>query len=321
MNVIKRLVLIVVMTAQVVQGAEHPYAAKGITSLTNASVKYRLSDEHYVVLQAGDLTAIVVDNAAVDIPELPGHRAGYNGIASLKHRRNGTNLFVPAYAGLNFEHIHDGTVANFKEKFEPRKSPMQLRLINATTVELYQPPTDNFQLESCGRYQLHADGTIAYTFECIAHSRSFSQGYIGLFWASYINAPEEKAIFFTGVPISGGSPGLIKAVTPMHGVEAVHVPQGTIWFPMVEKEFPLSLVANRSQYVYTIPEYYGIRDKLRFTQQFNAADHICFVQSPSGGGQGNPAWDFEWFIPNYVVGQAYGFTMGASYRPDEQTPD
>jgi len=293
---------------------EHPLAADNVTSLTNNRVKYQVSKTHYVTIKAGDITAILVDNAAVDIPELPNHRAGYNGIASLKHRKNGTNLFVPAIAGINFEHIHDGTAANLKEKFEPRKFPMELRIIDDMTVELYQPPTGNFQLESCGRYHFNENGSIEYTFECIPRADRFAQGYIGLFWASYINAPEDKAIHFMGEPVTGGPPRMIRAVTPKHGVEAVHVPKENDWFPTVEKAFPLSLVGNRSKYVYTEPQYYGVRDGLAFSQTFRKNDNVFIVQTPSGGGNGNPAWDFQWFIPEYKVGEAYGFTMYADYR-------
>ena len=54
----------------------HPLAAAGVTSLTNSEVTFTVPEQHHVVLKQGDVTAIIVDNFAVDVPELPGHRAG-----------------------------------------------------------------------------------------------------------------------------------------------------------------------------------------------------------------------------------------------------
>lgn len=303
------------LTPLLTQAQPHPCAAERITSLANQEVRYTVPDQHFVILSSADITAIIVDNEAIDTPELPGHRAGYNGVASLKHRANGENLFVPAYAGLNFEHIHDGIGAHLVEKFEPRKFPMQLRVINERTVELYQPPTGNFRLESCGRYHLREDGRIEYTFECRPHAETFSQGYIGLFWASYINAPEDPAIYFLGQQSSRVPQRPIRAVSPRHGERAVHPPLGYGWRPKVDDAFPLSLVANDSPYLHSTGSYYGVRDGLKFRQSFSAEDKVFFVQSPSGGGAGNPAWDFQWFIPDYEVGEVYGFTMIATYGP------
>ena len=80
-----------------------------LTTLSDESIRYSVPAKPYVILKRGDIEAVVVDNRAVDDDVLPGHRAGYSGIASLKHTQHRENLFVPSYAGLNFEHIHDGT--------------------------------------------------------------------------------------------------------------------------------------------------------------------------------------------------------------------
>jgi hypothetical protein len=295
----------------------HPHAAPKVTSLTNSNVNYTVSDKHYVTMKQSNIEAIIVDNASVHIPEvteLPLHRAGYSGLASLKISGNRHNLFVPSVSGLNFEHIHDGTLKVNKERFEPRKFPMELRVINANTVELYQPPTKNWKLESCGRYQLLPDGTIEYTFECIPRENNFENGYMGFFWASYINKPQDRKIYFKGNK-TGEKTGWVEAFSEKHGVKSTHPPAWAKKDWKIHPQFSLTLVNNLSDYVHQEPWYYGISHQQAYVQMFRKQDHIWFAQSPTGGGNSNPAWDFQWFVPDYQVGQAYGFVMRAALLP------
>lgn len=288
------------------------------TSLSDASLKFRVPDLPYVVLKRGDVQAVIVDNRAVDDDVLPGHRAGYSGVASLKHIKRSENLFVPSYAGLNYEHIHDGTDQDRKVLFEPRNASMELRVIDERTAELYQAPTPHWGLESCLRYQMLEDGGIEMTLECIPRRRTFKYGYIGLFWASYIHQPESLDIYLKG-HTTGGPPETkwIRGVTPKHGVLSTHVGTSDKRRFRHDADFPLTLAFNRSKYRYDEPWYYGVSHGLGLALMFRPQDQIRLTQSPSGGGQGNPAWDFQYFIPDYETGKRYQIVMRALCVPFE----
>ncbi len=288
------------------------------TTLSDPSIDYRVPEKPYVVLRRGDVEAVVVDNRAVDDEVLPGHRAGYSGVASLKHARRRENLFVPSYAGLNFEHIHDGTVQDRTTLFEPRNWPIELRAIDEHTVELYQSPTPHYGLESCLRYAMLDDGTIEMTLECIPRRRTFEHGYVGLFWASYIHQPESLDVHFKGHRADRPPAARwIRGVTPAHGVLSTHLATDDDRTFAHDPQFPLTLVFNRSDYRYAEPWYYGVSHGMALVFAFRPEDRIRMSQSPSGGGRGNPAWDFQYLIPDYEVGRRYQMVMRATYVPYE----
>ena len=279
----------------------------------------------YVVLERGDIRAVIVNNEAVDDEVLPGHRAGYSGVASLTHKLQQEDLFVPAYAGLNFEHIHDGTTQPREILFEPREAPMAIRRAGEYAAELHQPPTPHWRLESRLRYELLEDGAIEMTLECIPRARTFKNDYIGLFFASYIHRPESLDIHFLGVPRGMGFQPMnhrqdadatwIRGITPAHGTLATHLAvDDDRSFPH-DPQFPLLLVFNESNYRYSQPWYYGISHGMALVQMFRPSDGARLSQSPDGAGEGNPAWDFQWFIPKYEVGKPYRFVMRAAYLP------
>jgi hypothetical protein len=292
----------------------HPCFAQ--TTLSDPKIAFKVPEKHYVVLKRAAVEAVIVDNNAVDDEKLKGHRAGYSGVGSLTHEKNKTNLFVPAVAGLNFEHIHDGTTHPRPVLFEPRNFPMELRVIDDHTVELYQKPTPNWFLESCQRYELLEDGVIQLTVECIPRKRTFKNGYIGLFWASYINRPESLKIHFLGHGEGeAATPRWIEASTPSHGVDAVHLASGDGRAFPHDADFPMTLVFNRSEFRFSEPWCFGVCREFAYVQMFRASDNVRFAQSPSGGGNGNPAWDFQFFIQDYQVDHLYRFVMRAAYVP------
>ena len=297
-----------------------------LTTLSDASIQYDVPARHYVVLRRGEIEAIIADNSAIDDEVLPQHRAGYSGLVSLTHSRQKRNIFVPGIAGLNFEHIHDGTTQDRKILFEPRHAPMELRVINDHVAELYQAPTPHWGLESCLRYELLDNGLIEMTFECIPRRETFKNGYIGLFWASYIHQPESPDIHFKGMKqgdknegVENGSSNVdwIRGITPAHGTQATHLGIDDHRTFKHDRDFPLSLVFNRSNYRYAQPWYYGVSHKMALAFLFRPQDEIRLTQSPSGGGKGNPAWDSQFFIPGYKINQRYQMVMRAMYLPFE----
>lgn len=277
------------------------------------------ADKPYVVLERGGVRAVIVNNEAVDDAVLPGHRSGYSGVASLTHRTQARNLFVPFYAGLNYEHIHDGTVQPREILFEPRNAPMAIKRVGEHAAELHQPPTPHWQLESRLRYEILEDGAIEMTLECVPRARTFKNDYIGLFFASYIHQPESLDIHFLGVPSAERTAQVawIRGVTPDHGKLPTHPAiSDDRQFPH-DPDFQLSLVFNLSNYRYSEPWYYGVSHGMALVQMFRPDDKVRLSQSPSGAGDGNPAWDFQWFIPRYEVGKRYRFVMRALYLPFE----
>jgi hypothetical protein len=312
MNQITRLSFaIIVVATNAVFAQELPK----LTTLSNGQ-KYSVPKTGYHVLKAADVEAVVIDNSAADDDVLAGHRAGYSGVAKLTHKNRKESIFVPSYAGLNYEHIHDGTTRDRDILFEPRRAPMQTRVVAPNIVELYQAPTPTWKLESVLRYEMLADGTIEMTLECIPHAKTFRNGYIGLFWASYIHQPESMAIHFRGRDAGEkGTARWIKGVTPKHGVLSTHLGANDNRTFKHDKQFPLTLVFNRSKHRFTEPWYYGVNHSIALVQMFRPQDQIRLTQSPSGGGSGNPAWDFQFVIPDYKVGQRYQMVTRAMYVP------
>lgn len=290
----------------------------GRTSLTNRAVRYTVPPAPYIVLHRAEVEAVIADNRAVDDAVLPGHRAGYAGLAALRHARRRDNLFVPAYAGLNFEHIHDGSVQPRDVLYEPRKAPMELRRVDDHTAELYQAPTPHWGLESCQRFELLPDGAIELTVECIPRRAGYRNGYIGLFWASYIDRPESRAIHFLGHPVPGDpSPRWLETSSPRHGERASHRAADDHLDLPHDPNFPMTLVFNDAPDRYDDPWYFGVSHGMAYAQVFRPGDLVRLAQSPSGGGGKNPAWDFQHFVTGYQVGRPARLVMRAVYVPYE----
>ena len=267
------------------------------------------------VFEAGELRATIGDNSARGA-----HRAGYNGIWDLRHKASTRNLFVPAYAGLNHEHIFSGDAdAEAADFFEPRRAPMTFKRISDTGAELHQPPTPTHFLESWTRFELVAPHYLDMHYRCRATQHVFERGYIGLFWASYINGPLDPAMRFRG---DGGASSWKLLKTKAHNHESTVRHRGdTIELDFDEGSRP-ALYKSLSPMRYELPLFYGTFEKLTFALMFDRSEGIRLTHSPSGGGRNaelkrsNPAWDFQFIIPEYEVLEEYQFRARAVLRPE-----
>jgi hypothetical protein len=282
-----------------------------VTTLSRPKESYQVVPEALVEVRWGKLTAQLVNNLAAP----PEHAAGYNGLLSIRYD-GGPSPFVPRYAGLNLEHVNNGVATEDKDlQFEPRKHPMELRRLNDRTYELFQAALPNTGLESSTRFAFREPHFIDVTFECIPRLDKFPHSHLNLFWASYIFKPADMSIYFLGRKKGQKGETWIQGVTPQHGVLATHRgAKDHRQFPH-DHPFPLRLVFNESDYEYTRPVYYGCYGDFVWIVMFRERDLVRFTQSPSGGGEGNPAWDFQWFIDKPRKDKLYRMIYRVVYKP------
>lgn len=272
--------------------------------------------DFYTTLKAGDLTAVIGDNSAAG-----SHRAGYNGVWSLHHAKGTRSLFVPGIAGLNLEHIVTGEhLEDQKTFFEPRNAPMTLTKISGAEAELHQPPTPTFHVESWTRFRLVAPHYLEMDFRCRAHQPVFPRGYLSLFWASYMNAPADKSLYFLG-GLDAQKDLWSQFCTQWHNDQSTvrhREDHFEMTFPEDGRE---ALFKSLSRFRYDEPFFYGHFDDLMWLVMFDRSEGIRFTHSPSGGGANqelqttNPAWDFQFLVPEPEVGKDYGFKVRTVLRP------
>ena len=263
-----------------------------------------------ITLSHGNLKVTFIDNNQWGVK----HKAGYNGIAELYHTNQDSSIFVPFYAGFNLEHIFGGD--SLIELFEPRKFPMNLYNLNEQEVLLYQAPTPLSSVESLTHFKIVEPHYIDIIFKCVFHSTEFFRhNYAGLFWASYIDKPKDKSIYFKGISPGISNDSWIKAYSTRHGSKSTHKGIGQGYDFFFAENFNATLASHFSEYHFSKPFYFGNFHNMVFAYLFKSDQIIRFSQSPTGGGETNPAWDFQYLIDSPEVGKIYSFKSRIVYKP------
>ncbi len=250
------------------------------------------------------------------------HKAGYNGMFAMYAPDLDVSPFVPAYAGLNLEHYFDTRAQRHEREifFEPRCAPMEFARLSGTAVELHQPATPFWHVESWTRFDLREPYYVDMTFRCIAHEPGLEGGCLGMFWASYINAPLDKSVYFLGAGSTLDKPQWVQYCTQTHGRDSTvcsEADTATVAFAQGDG----TLFNSISPLRYSEPFFYGrFRDKV-LIYIFERDPRVRFSHSPSGGGSTeagdaqNPAWDFQFIVPQYEPGKEYRMNMRLVYKP------
>jgi hypothetical protein len=191
---------------------------------------------------------------------------------------------------------------------------MTFRKLSDTAAELHQLPTPTFHLESRTRFDLVAPHYLDVVFRCTPTQHAFTHGYIGLFWASYINAPEDRSIYFR----NGGQ--WQQLCTQRHDDESTVRHRDDAFELKFSPGLRDALYKNLSPLRFEQPFYYGLFHKHIYILMVDRTAGLRFTHSPSGGGLNkeqettNPAWDFQYIVPRYEVNKEYGFRARLVYR-------
>jgi hypothetical protein len=256
------------------------------------------------------------------------HVAGYNGVFLMELPGMATTPFVPAYAGLNLEHYFDLGPRNADADvfFEPRHAPMTFALLNEHSAELHQPPSPHYGVESWTCFRVDSPGRIDMRFRCVPHKPGLEGGTLGVFWASYINAPTDKSLYFLAAGSTLDTPVWEQYATQKHNRDSTLICENDTR-ELAFKSEGNTLFDNLSPLRYSVPFFYGNHGDHVLIYIFDPDALIRFSHSPSGGGPNsakdgyNPAWDFQYLIPAYETGKEYGFRMRLVCKPWKDRAD
>ena len=285
-------------------------------------------------LETSSFLAYIADNSPLGI-----HRQGYNGVAGLIPRHSGNNLFVPTYAGMNYETIsltgmptyrHEATRDDHQSKFEPRKEAMHIDSVDAEKVVLVQPESPHSGVEARITFRVEEPHYLHQRIELTFH-RQFcgpdeSSAFTSL-WASYLHMPPDRHLYLKPDWQLGDELdhwfGLTSAGHGAAGYEYRRLPDGRQLCAadhleamraadpltledldsLPESGWPMRALPRASSGDAPLSFYYGLcHDEQLLLKIFRQPEHFRLAYSPCGGGE-EPAWCPAW---DYVLklGQA-----------------
>ena len=292
----------------------------------------------FPALQNASFTVHIADNQALGI-----HRSGYNGLAALIPRHSGNNLFVPTYAGLNYETIGLKGMPVYlapgrddhQAKFEPRGEAMHIEEADAESAVLVQPPTRHAGVSARIEFRVEEPHYLYQTIELTFHKKFCGDDEASTFsslWASYLHMPADRHLYlkpswrwgserdgWLGLTKEGhGSQGyVIRALPGDRQLSAEdHLLAMDSQAPLAEDEAtggPGSPISGGP-----LDFYYGLCWDQVFLMMFRQPEQVSLAYSPNGGGtepEWCPAWDYVLRLDDAPVGSTHTWEICLVVKP------
>ena len=282
------------------------------------------------MLETESFVAFFADNRPAGL-----HRAGYNGIVSLIPRSTGNNIFVPLYAGLNYETIWLPGLAPYQKDgviFEPRCEPMHVESADARQVIVAQPETGHAHVSGRLTFTVEEPHYVHQRIELTPHRRFCPDGepnHLSCLFASYIHMPPDRHVYLRpdwrdGAPLERWF-GLTKADHRSPTMQVRRLPGGRELSPAehleaMQAQGPLPDGALPNLTDAPLAFYYGLCHDLLFLMMFKRPQQFRLAYSPNGGGREPvwcPAWDYVLHEPDARVGQTYAWDLCLAVKPYE----
>ena len=245
---------------------------------------------HFHELRTEELSATIGDHAAHGR-----HEPDYSGIWQLHSRHESRPLFIPEYCGFNFEFIAPVDEENI---FEPRWHPSELLVEQAgRAVAIHQSPTPSHKVESWLEFKTagpsHIDWCFRYRLE---DPGLFAGGLAGFFFASYIDRPENKAIYLLSRDVYDALMWAQFCTVFQGHRAAVTWEEDAYDYEFGPRDH--GLYSSRAPIRYHLPLFYGRQDDMVLAVLFERPQGVVICHGMGGGGyvedrsDRNPAWDF-----------------------------
>ena len=266
-----------------------------------------------------------------------------NGFRELYHRQYpGRNVFTPA--GLNFEHIFTGRIADeSRNHFSPRKEACILRVLRANSVSLFWPAeTSAWGVASEMTYTMAGGPCLDMTFRT-ALRKTPESDYLVYMWASYLNETRGHYVHFWGV-------------RDIHRFTGAYYKGNIQWVRFGER--PRSMAKHEDAVVpylgvpdleydeealsrvnlnildpcaFLLPFFYGLvdgdgdpgttGDDMVYLMMFDEAAPLRFVMFDFTSKVNAPVWDWQYVIHRPRPDVTYQYRARFIYKPFAGTED